>query len=195
MLPKSLTLASRKHSPVPPEKAHQGSWKASPKPPGCPHRHFPQILTEAPRKGSPTLPAESHRPLPGRLTKRSRIDSPPPSRISSPADPEKSHLLGKFEFSRLERGGQCVWAPCRKQRRGMDIAASGTRLAAPYERRYFRREQAPARSWLLRSRDRLKCSAFLTVNIRNVPGGRRRPRHATSPRAGVPADATAAASS
>ncbi len=129
--PKSLTLASRKRSPTPPEKAHQGSRKLSPKPPGCAHRHVPQPLTDAPRKGSPTPPAGTHRPLPGRLTECSRIGSPRPSRRSSPAAPEKSHLLGRLEFSRLKYSGKYVWVPRGKLRCGSEIAANGTRLAMP----------------------------------------------------------------
>lgn len=136
-LPKNLTFASRKRSPIPPEKAHQGSWKPSPRSPGCAHQYVPQTLTDAPRKGSPAAPADAHRPLPGRLTECSRIDSPSApvsahpdtSRRSSPTAPEKSHLLGNVEFSRVECGGKCMRTPCLKQRCGTDIAASGTRLA------------------------------------------------------------------
>ncbi|VWD23616.1 hypothetical protein BCO71171_03398 [Burkholderia contaminans] len=90
-LPKSLTFASRKRSPNPPEKAHPGSWRPSPKRPGCPHRHFPQFLTHAPRKGSPAAPAGAHRPFPGRLTECSCIGSPSAPVSTHPNLPGEAH--------------------------------------------------------------------------------------------------------
>lgn len=198
-VPQALTQASRKSSPKLLNTLTRVSRMSSPTRPADPHRCAPERLTGASRRYSPATPGKAHRGLPDRLTKHSRISSPQPSRRSSPAAPEKSHLLGKFEFSSVEYGGKCVRTPRRKPRRGTGIAASGTlkRYASrvPNERRYFRCKQVPARSRLLRSGGRLECSAFLILNSRNALGGRRHRLRATSPCVRPPAHATAAASS
>ena len=82
-VPQALTQPSR--------KAHPGSWRPSPKRPGCPHRHFPQILTHAPRKGSPAAPAGAHQPFPGRLTACSCIGSPSAPVSTHPNLPGEAH--------------------------------------------------------------------------------------------------------
>lgn len=186
-LPKKLTKAPGKPHPSLPDVLTDTSRRPSPIRPGKAHRRLPQRLTGYSRRGSPATPGKAHQALPYRLTSALLKKLTRGSRKVSP--------IGKIRIFEADMRRSMRVKPCKKQRCGMDIAAGGTRLAAPYERRYFRCEQAPTRSWLLRSRDTFKCSAFLTVNIRNMPGGWRHPRHATSPRVGSPADATAAASS
>lgn len=130
-VPQALTQPSRKSSPRLLETLTQASRMSSPTLPAVPHPCAPERLTGGSRRCSPAIPGKAHRVLLYRLTKRSRIDSPQPSRRSSPTAPEKSHLLGKFEFSKVECDGKCVRTPCPKRRCGANIAASGTRLAVP----------------------------------------------------------------
>ncbi len=199
---------SRKVSPWHPAGTHLRLPKNLTKAPGNPHPSLPDILTDTSRRPSPIRPGKAHRRLPQSLTGHSRR--------GSPATPGKAHQALPYRLTstfpkKLTSGSRKV-SPIGKirifeaeMRRSMRVDTlqktvardgyRGTRLATPYERRYYRCEQAPTRSWSLRSRDTFKYSALLIVNIRNMPGSQRRPRHATSPCVGSPADATAAASS
>ena len=195
---------SRKVSPWCPASAHPYLPKKLTKAPGNPHRSLPDVLTDTSRSPSPMRPGKAHRRLPQVLTGHSREGSPN-APVSAHLDhPGEAHrrLLKNLTFwaGSNFRGGNTAANTCEHRAENYDarrISRQTKRVSRclPYACRCFHREQAATRSPLFRSRDRFECPAFVTGNIRNVPGSRGHRRHTAPVRAEPPTDATAAASS
>lgn len=195
---------SRKASPWRPASAHPPLPKKLTKAPGNSHRSLPDVLTDTSRSPSPMRPGKAHRRLPQVLTGHSRE--------GSPNAPVSAHLDHPGEAHRRLLKNLTFWADSNF--RGSNTAANTCGYLAencaagaksrqtvrvsrclPDARRCFRREQAATRSPSFRSQDRFECPAFVTGNIRSVPGSRGHRRHMASVHAEPPTDATAAASS